>query len=348
MKAIIRMAIATVCVAVATVAGAQQTAAIIPLVTGRVQSPAGIPLANAEVKAEGIKNPVRTDARGEFFFPNVPSGPLTLSVRRIGFLPAVAEFDITSQTSDSLFVTLVPMRADLDTIKVLAEMHVLAGLVVDERFKPIPGATVDLIGNRRGSAVTGPDGWFTFTSVRSGPTILHVLKPGYIGNMHSVQLADWRGVVVRLMPIDTLLSKAKQEIQSGNGNSATFVWHETQNRLAQRYMHSVIITREELAPLGSLTLGEAIRSTRSAASLSSDLQVANNTACVLIDGNRRVGHTSLDLYETDDVEFVELYPPGSEASGSVAQYMRFAACPNVKTIATGKTGPFYAVIWMKK
>jgi hypothetical protein len=166
--------------------------------------------------------------------------------------------------------------------------------------------------------------------------------------MHSVQLADWRGVVVRLMPIDTTLSKTKQDIQSGTGNSATFVWHETQNRLAQRYMHAVIITREELAPLGSLTLGEAIRSTRSAASLSSDLQVANNTACVLLDGNRRVGQTSLDLYDTDDVEFVELYPPGSEASGSVAQYMRFAACPTVKTIATGKSGPFYAVIWMKK
>jgi hypothetical protein len=240
------------------------------------------------------------------------------------------------------------MRSDLDTIKVLAEMNVIAGLVVDEHFKPVPGATVDLIGNRRGSAVTGADGWFTFTSVRSGPTILHVLKPGYVGTMHSVQLTDWRGVVVRIARIDTTQSKRKQAIEAGDGNSATFVWHETQTRLAQRFMHSVIVTREELAPLGSLTLGEAIRATKSAASLSSDLQVANNTVCVLIDGNRRIGPMSLDSYETDDVEFVELYPPGSEASGSVEAYMRFAQCPRVKTIATGRSGPFYAVIWMKK
>ena len=348
MKAMIRLAVAVLCAAFATRAGAQETPAIVPLVKGHVQSPAGIPLPNAEVKVEGMAGSIRTDAKGSFSLANVPKGALMVSVRRIGYLPAVAEFEIPIEAGDSLMVTLVPMRSDLDTIKVLAEMNVIAGIVVDEHFKPVPGATVDLIGNRRGSATTGADGWFTFNSVRSGPTILHVLKPGYVGTMHSVQLTDWRGVVVRIATIDTTLSKRKQAIEAGNGNSATFVWHETQTRLAQRYGHAVIVTREELAPLGSLTLGEAIRATRSAASLSSDLQVANNTVCVLIDGNRRIGPMSLDSYNTDEVEFVELYPPGSEPSGTVEAYMRFAQCPTVKTIATGKSGPFYGVIWMKK
>lgn len=347
MKAMFRLLVATLCIAAAKRAGAQETTVIVPVVKGYVQSPGGVPLPGAEVTVNGMRNVLHTDAKGGFSIANVPQGALTVSVRRIGYLPAVSEFDIPVE-NDSLIVTLVPMRADLDTIKVLAEMNVIAGIVVDEHLKPVPGATVDLIGNRKGTATTGDDGWFTFTSVRSGPTILHVLKPGFVGTMHSVQLTDWRGVVVRIARIDTSLSKRKQGIVAGDGNSATFVWHETQTRLAQRFMRSVIVTREELAPLSGMTLGEAIRSTKSAASLSSDLQAANNTVCVLIDGDRRIGPASLDLYDTDDVEFVELYPPGSEASGSVAQYLRFAQCPTVKIIATGKSGPFYAVIWMKK
>jgi hypothetical protein len=339
--------IATLLVAGAARVGAQESPVLVPLVKGHVQSPAGIPLADAEVTVNGMRNVLHTDAKGGFSIANVPQGALTVSVRRIGYLPAVSEFEIPVE-NDSLIVTLVPMRSDLDTIRVLAEMNVIAGIVVDERFKPVPGATVDLIGNRKGTATTGADGWFTFTSVRSGPTILHVLKPGYVGTMHSVQLTDWRGVVVRIASIDTTQSKRKQAIEAGDGNSATFVWHETQTRLAQRYGHAVIVTREELAPFGGLTLGEAIRSTKSAASLSSDLQVANNSVCVLIDGNRRIGPISLDSYDTDEVEFVELYPPGSEPSGTVEAYMRFAQCPRVRTIATGRSGPFYAVIWMKK
>ena len=356
MKSLVRSAIATVClaalclaalcVAAASRAGAQQPAIAIPPLRGHVQSPEGRPLADAEVKVEGVKGSARSDVQGLFSLPNVPKGMQTISVRRIGYLPAIAIIDVLP-ANDSLIVILVPMHTVLDTVKVVAEMNVLAGIVVDENNHPIPGASVDLIGNRRGSATTGSDGWFTFTSVRNGPTILHVVKTGYVGTMQSVQLTDWRGVIVRLSLIDTTLSKAKQEILSGTGNSATFVWHETQTRLAQRYMNAVVVTREELAPLSDLTLGEAIRRAPSASSLSSDLQVINNTVCILLNGNRAVGQQSLDVYDTDDVEFVELYPPGAEPSGSVAAYLRFATCPTTRTRANGRTGIYYAVIWFR-
>jgi hypothetical protein len=346
MKAMIRLAIATLFVAAASRAGAQQPTAVIPPLRGHVQSPEGRPLADAEVRVEGVKGSARSDALGLFSLPNVPKGIQTISIRRIGYLPAVAVVEI-SPGNDSLIVTLVPMHTVLDTVKVVAEMNVLAGIVVDEHNRPISGASVDLIGNRRGSATTGVDGWFNFTSVRNGPTILHVVKTGYVGTMQSVQLTDWRGVVVQLSLIDTTLSRTKQEILSGTGNSATFIWHETQTRLAQRRMNAVVVTREELAPLSDLTLGEAIRRAPSASSLSSDLQVINNTVCILLNGNRAVGQQSLDVYDTDDVEFVELYPPEAEPSGSVAAYLRFATCPTTRTRANGKTGIFYAVIWLK-
>src|SRR5471030_1212353 len=143
MKARIRLVIAALCVVFfsgAMRAGAQETPVLVPLVKGHVQSPAGLPLADAEVTVNGMRTILRTDAKGSFSIANVPQGSLTVSVRRIGYLPAVAEFEIPVE-NDSLIVTLVPMRSDLDTIKVLAEMNVIAGIVVDEHFKPVPGAT---------------------------------------------------------------------------------------------------------------------------------------------------------------------------------------------------------------
>jgi hypothetical protein len=281
-----------------------------------------------------------------FFVSNVPKGIQTVSVRRIGYLPGVVAVSVP-QTSDSLTITLVPMHPELATVKVIAQMNVLAGIVVDEREKPIPGASVEMIGNRPGSTTTGEDGWFRFTSVRDGPVIFRALKPGYVAATESIRLEDWRGVVVHMERIDSTLSPSKQELLSGTGNASKFVWRETQSRFSQRTAQSVIVTNEELEPLSDLTLGEAILRAPSAASLMSEMQRDNATACVLINGVRMVGPTSLDVYDTDAVDFVELYPPGTELSGSVAQYMRFAGCPTTQTLATGKRGPFYAVIWLK-
>ena len=123
----------------------------------------------------------------------------------------------------------------------------LAGVVVDEHDRPIAGALVDLGSASAGTRTTGDDGWFTFTAVKSGPTIIHVLKEGYIGTMQSVQLQEWRGVVVRMNKIDASLSANKQGILSGLGNSAQQVWVETQTRQVRRAFPAVVITREELA-----------------------------------------------------------------------------------------------------
>jgi hypothetical protein len=311
-----------------------------------VQSPAGLPLPEAEVTVEGVNGSVRSDARGMFSVPNVSRGIRTIGVRLIGYLPAVATVGMP-QGSDTLFVTLVPAHAELDTVRVRAQLNVLAGIVVDERHQPIAGASIDLIGSRNGATTSGPDGWFRFTSVRSGPVIFRAIKKGYVATTQSVQLQDWRGVVIHMEAIDSTLSASKQELLAGTGNTTIFAWTESNTRLGQRGMQSVIVTSEELAPLGDLTLGEAIMRTRSAANLAGDLQRDNSTVCVLLNGNRMIGPTSLDVYDTEDVEYVELYPPGTELSGTIAAYMRFAGCRPTRTLATGKIGVFYAVVWLK-
>jgi hypothetical protein len=341
-----RRVIAVICVAAASRGEAQQPAVQHPPLRGQVRSPTGLPLPDAEVTVDGITGSVHSDAQGMFSIPNVARGIWTIGVRRIGYLPGLATVAMP-QGNDTLLVTLVPAHPELDTVRVTAQLNVLAGIVVDERNRPIAGASVDLIGSRYGTATTGADGWFRFTSVRSGPVIFRAMKHGYVATTQSVQLRDWRGVVIHMEAIDSTLSAAKQALLAGTGNSSSFVWAESNTRMGQRGMQSVIVTSEELAPLSDLTLGEAVMRTRSASSLIGDLQRDNSSVCVLLNGNRMVGQTSLDVYDTGDVEYVELYPPGTELSGTIAAYMRFAGCRATRTLATGKVGVFYAVVWLK-
>jgi hypothetical protein len=362
-KTLHRLAIAVLWVA-ASRAAAQQPAVVLPVLTGHVRSVDGNPIAEAEVTVTDLRAAAtRSDTRGAFSIPNVPKGIHTISVRRLGYLPTTATVEVP-QKNDSLTIVLVPTRAELDTVHVAARVNVLAGVVVDEHDRPIAGALVDLGSATAGTRTTGDDGWFTFTAVRSGPTIIHVLKEGYIGTMQSVQLQEWRGVVVRMNRVDASLSANKQEILSGLGNSAQQVWVETQTRQARRAFPAVVITREELSPFGDLPLGEAIRRTTSGAQVENIMQATHNTACVLINGDRMIGQTSLDSYDTEDIEFVELYPPGTEATGTVAARMQIAGCSATRgggggggrfgrnRAATAPVGPtgggaFFAVVWLK-
>jgi hypothetical protein len=328
-----------------TRAGAQQPAAVTPPLTGHVQSVDGLALADAEVTIDGERRIVRTSTQGVFSIPNVSKGIHTINVRRIGYLPAMATVQ-TPQANDAFTISLLPTRTELDTVKVAARVNVLAGVVVDEQNRPIAGATVDIIGTRRTTVTTGDDGWFSFTGVNSGPTILRVLRAGFVGATKSVQLQDWRGVVVRMSAIDTTLSKTRQAYYSGLGNAQRNVWLETQMRLNRRAAQTVIITSEELAPLRDLTLGEAITHVPSAVNLLSDMQANRNAACVLLNGFQMIGQVSLDTYNTEDVEFVELYPSVASAPSSIRAYLQIAGCPATRNSGMGG-GVFYAVVWLK-
>ena len=343
----VRFVVAALLLATATApAGAQQPTVVIPPMKGQVVTPGGLPIADAEVKAADVKIPVRTDANGMFTIASVEKGVQNVTVRKVGYLMTTVAVDWPAE-QDSVSIVLLPSRTELDTVKITAQLKVLGGIVVNERNNPIAGAKVDLVGSRNNTVVTGSDGWFTFTNVKVGPVVVHVLADGFVGKMQSAVLSDSRGVVVHMNSIDSTLSKNRQAIQAGGGNTAQFTWTETQMRLLQRNLAAAIVTSEDLAPFGDRSLGEAIQATHVAAKLAPDLQAGFAQVCVLLNGNRMVGMTSLDVYNADDVEWVELYPPGSESSGTVAGYMRFAGCTAQRSATTTRRGIFYAVVWLK-
>ena len=318
----------------------------VPNVKGHVISPAGIPLPGVEVRVEGVGTLVRTDDGGAFVLVNAPKGYQMLQFRRIGYLPATIPLKVP-ETTDTLKVMMVPIPPTLDTVQVTAHLNVLAGIVLDPKNRPIAGADVDIIGSKAGETTTDEGGWFTFTSVKSGVVVVRARKPGYLMGMYSLRLEDWRGVVLRMDTLETKLRSAAKADQSGIGNSVEFAWTETKQRIAMRGSRAVIVTREELAPFADMSLGEAVRRTESGSMLASDLQAAGSNFCVLQDGKQLVGSTTLDMYRADDVDFVELYPPGTEVSGSVAHYVRGGGCRPVRSVGMRGRGVFYAVVWMR-
>lgn len=324
-------------------AGAQDAPA--PNLRGKVTSINGNPIDGVEVRIEGSSFITRSGTDGKFAFVNAPKGPQTLLLRLLGYLPAKAEVRVP--TNDSVAVRMLPTPRALDTVRVKTSLNVLAGIVVDHNDRPIPGASVEMLNGTSTAVTSDSGGWFTFTSVRNGSVLVRARKLGYAPLTTSIRLEDWRGLVVHLEPIDDKISGSKLEDASGFGNTNTFVWRETQQRLAMRGARAILIPREELAPYDDYPLNQAIQRTPTGAIETGDLNAATTNICVLLNGKNTVGPSSLGNFRTEEVEFVELYPPGTEMSGSVLRYLRGAGCRRVQVPGSFVNGVFYAVVWLR-
>src|ERR1019366_2256076 len=118
-------------------AGAQDTLNL----RGKVTSVAGTPIEGVEVRIEGTNFVTRSNQGGNFAFVHAPKGPQLLLFRLPGYLPATSEARVP--TTEPLQVSMLPTPPSLDTVKVIASVNVLAGVVVDYKDRPIPEATVE-------------------------------------------------------------------------------------------------------------------------------------------------------------------------------------------------------------
>ncbi len=312
-----------------------------PNLNGIVRSAAGTAVEGVEVRIDGSKLSTRTDRSGVFSFVNAPKGTQVLLFRLLGYLPTTAVVHVPSG-NDTTLVAMLPTPRNLDTVKVIASVNVLAGVVVDYRGIPIPGATVDMMNGSTTTATTDSTGSFVFTSVKTGSVLLRARKLGFSPYLSSMRLDDWRGLVIHLEPLDYNFSGAQLENLSGFGSAGSYVWKETQQRMSMRGLHAVVIPREELAPYDEYPLGQAIRRTPTGARVGADMMSAAGNVCVLVNGRNAIGPSSLDLYKTDEVEFVEMYPPGTEFSGTAGRYLRASGCKRVTV--SGMSGIFYVFV----
>ena len=314
------------------------------VVAGRVSSVTGAPISGAAVTVVGSKSATRTDSAGGFRLVRVPSDVVTIEFHRLGYVPAMVTLDAAKGT-DTLFVQMLTTTLTIDTFKVTGKTNLLAGIVLDVQNQPVSGALITLVGGKLIEIQSGADGWFTFSVDRPGPIVFRVKKPGFASLTESIRLEGVRGVVLHLLKPAANLTRVQKSDADGYNNRMVFVWHETDHRMAVKSSRAAIVPREELAPLGSMPLGNAIRFTKSGHGAANYLANQVNEACILVDGYRPMGLTSLDIYKASDVEFVELYPPGSDMSGSINTYLEFTLCND--PLKKKDPRPYYAVVWTR-
>ncbi len=192
---------------------------------GKVQDPAGRPIAGAEAVARPALRPgsavdapaedgeplVRSspsDARGVFRLPELPAAEVELAVRRAGYAPAVFAAlripagGLPEEPVDLGVVTLRPGAT-------------LAGRVIDHRGQAVPGGEVFVLARPaspdaaeralhglKPAAPLAADGRFALDDLAAGaPVHLAVRAPGFlIGQVRAVRPPTARPLVIRLEP----------------------------------------------------------------------------------------------------------------------------------------------------
>lgn len=113
----------TTTVALALVAIAPALAAQTPTATlvGLVRDSAGRPISGVEVWVRGSDLYALTNDAGGFRLGSVPPGGVKVSIRRLGYEPAVVELQLRSGRIDSLVIALTTMAASLPGVQVEEE-----------------------------------------------------------------------------------------------------------------------------------------------------------------------------------------------------------------------------------
>lgn len=85
-----------------------------------VVNPVGYPIPGVEVTALGDRRSVRTDSIGRATIRALPVGPLSLSLRHLGYAAQQRDVIITGGDSDLVKITLVEQATQLDQVNVSA------------------------------------------------------------------------------------------------------------------------------------------------------------------------------------------------------------------------------------
>jgi hypothetical protein len=141
-------------------------------VTGIVKDSAGAPVPEAEVaviESGTLRRQVTTDAAGRFAFRDVPAGPFTIRVRRLGYQPRTIDV-LLGATASTTFLEIIvtPAPAQLEEVRVhpnpvgrlrefydhrqqrgsfarfleFADIRRIAPTTASELFRTVPGITI--------------------------------------------------------------------------------------------------------------------------------------------------------------------------------------------------------------
>jgi hypothetical protein len=371
---------ASVATASAQVAPTPQPTLAPATLAGVIRDSLGAPIADAEVFLRNTNHGARTNAQGQFTIADVPPETYEVWFRRLGYESAQYTWSARSGVRTELAVTLHMLPRSLDPVVVRAREEknlkgnsTLLGMVIDSVGQAIEEAEVQLVGADR-TAVTLANGGFLFRALPVGPYVVRVRKLGYAPNVLHFELqdAEEREVVIRIRALAHGLDPVVVNARSGYGNDQA-AWDELDSRRRWHTSKEIVMGRDELRryysypldlatqfmrggtvapPTRSVTdaLGTARGGTgrdprRDAARERREIQAGapEGDACVLLNGSMPV-RRPLSSFTTSELDLLEIYPPWTELSGTVAaRFNGLAGCR-----AEGlMSHPTYYVLWMK-
>lgn len=286
------------CVSIAGNAFAQGTA----IVSGRVVDAAAAPVPEALVELRPGSRRAVSDNDGRFEFRNVAPGEYTVAVHRIGYQPASATVDVTASGATPM-ITLIAIPRVLDSIRIVERVNSMryAATVLDDAGVPIPDVAVVLEGVVN-SIRTDSAGHFVIPRNVHGALMLRMRKMGYAPYFGSFEMLAAREDTLRMFRLPQSLSAVQITEESGFGRD-TFVYKDLDQRMRWRDHKSSLITRDVLAKAGRSSLCTVVG--------------CRFSDCTIIDGTRN-NLMPVAAYYADQVETVEVYPPGSDWSGTLA------------------------------
>lgn len=290
-------------------AGAQQKSAA--TLSGVVRDLAGAAVPNARVQVADHRRSANTDPDGSFTVRGLPvSDTLHVIVGRIGFRPVHLVLSLVPG-DNVVAVELEPVAQTLDAMRTEVEQSGIFGVVGDTAFGIIAGARVTLTNRSSGDRLTNELGQFAMDTVKAGANMLEVRKPGFkprlLSFMHpskgGTRLAIW------MTPLPPGASLKASELP----NRTVQALFDYRGRTRWQNSGAAIITRELLTEYGTgMRLDQAIEQMPSQYVRG----VRVRTFRVMVDGDTMPSMTLAD-FNADDVELVELYPPGTNFLAAV-------------------------------
>jgi hypothetical protein len=316
---------------------------------GVVHDSAGAPIADAEVIVRDAGKSVRAGARGEFSVADVPPGTHEVWFRRLGYTSVEYNWKARAGERTEISVTLHAIPRTLDPVVVRAEedrrmrgSSSILGMVVDTTGTPIDEAEVQLVGADR-IAVTRANGGFLFRPLPVGTYLVKVRKLGYQPTMMTVRLEahDDRQVLLRITPLATQLDAMVIAERSGYGADQR-VYDELDERMRWHTFNTIVWGRDDLERFRGWSLDYAVgamglpglevlaqrRAARGPRSINprgtqqsmSGVGAGVADACILLNGRQQI-HQPLSAFSTADLELIEIYPAGTEVTGTVSDHM---------------------------
>lgn len=272
---------------------------------------------------------------GDYRVDGLTAGRWQVSVRREGFTPLIVEIEMPAAGLRK-DLTLVERTEELDASLIAAGWKGVRGVVTDSRGnETLAGASLRLMGSDA-VASTDSTGRFSLPLPADRDFILRVARMGF-----ETRLLTGRTPATGYLAVEVALDTTDAE------DADYWVWRDLERRLKYATPRAALMTRTEVRETRAVSLGSAIEASRSVAGRG---LVVTTGACLFVDGLPRPGAT-VDAIRADDVEFVEVYPEGTDLTRTLASRWPTNAVCGHGNLAARPTDPRraaqFVAVWLR-